>query len=178
MLKTSELAAHVQQAASRVRWLIMDVDGVLTDGQIFYGANGELTKAFNVRDGFGLRSLKQAGFQLAVISGRDSPAAAARLRELDITQVYFGVQDKLACFRQMQQMHKISAKEVAYIGDDEPDVPVIKVAGLGIAVANASLNAKQAAQYVTIAPGGRGAVREVCDLLLIAQSFELSPVRL
>ena len=157
-------------AASRVRLLVLDVDGVLTDGRLYYGPRGEQLKVFHVRDGHGLKALAQAGVQLAVISGRKSAAVARRCRDLGIRHVIQGSTDKLNDFRRLGTRLKIRPADCAAIGDDTPDAPLLRAVGLAFAVADAHADARAAAHHVTRLGGGHGAVREVCDLLLAARS--------
>ncbi len=152
--------------ASAIRLLVLDVDGVLTDGRLYFGARGEALKAFHVRDGVGLRQLQRAGLTVAVISGRRSRMVAARCRELGVSHVLQGVADKLAALRQLCARLKLTPAACACVGDDLPDVPLMRAAALAFAVADAHHSARRAADVVTRLPGGRGAVREVCDHLL------------
>lgn len=152
-----------------VRLLVLDVDGVLTDGRLWFGPRGELLKVFDVRDGHGIRRVLDAGIAVAIISGRNAPATRVRARELGIRHVHQGVRDKLARFEQLRHELGLEAAQCACVGDDEPDVPILAAAGVGFAVADAHESARRAAGYVTRAGGGRGAVREVCDLILAAR---------
>jgi 3-deoxy-D-manno-octulosonate 8-phosphate phosphatase (KDO 8-P phosphatase) len=149
-----------------IRLLVLDVDGVLTDGRLYFGPRGEALKAFHVRDGVGLRQLQHAGLEIAVISGRRSPMVAARCRELGVRHVLQGVGDKLAALTRLCARLKLTPAACACVGDDLPDVPVMRAAALSFAVADAHRVARRAADVVTRLPGGRGAVREVCDHLL------------
>jgi 3-deoxy-D-manno-octulosonate 8-phosphate phosphatase (KDO 8-P phosphatase) len=149
-----------------IRLLVLDVDGVLTDGRLYYGPRGEALKVFHVRDGYGLVQLRRAGIAVAVISGRRSAMVAVRCRELGIEHVYQGIADKLPVFTRLRTRLKLTAAACACIGDDLPDLPLISAAGLGFAVADAHPRVRRAAAHVTRLPGGSGAVREVCDLLL------------
>ena len=149
-----------------IRLLVLDVDGVLTDGRLYFGARGEALKAFHVRDGVGLKQLQRSGFTVAVISGRRSRMVASRCRELGVRHVVQGVADKLAALRQLCARLKLTPAACACVGDDLPDVPVMRAAALSFAVAAAHRSARRAADIVTRLPGGRGAVREVCDHLL------------
>ncbi len=158
-------------APAPVRLLVLDVDGVLTDGRLHYGSRGEVLKSFHVRDGHGIKSLRKAGIQVAVISGRRSAAVARRCRELGIRHVIQGVDDKLAAFAKLVRRLKRKPAECACIGDDVPDVPLMHAVGLSYAVADAHPAAKQAARYVTSLGGGLGAVREVCDRLIAAGRY-------
>jgi 3-deoxy-D-manno-octulosonate 8-phosphate phosphatase (KDO 8-P phosphatase) len=149
-----------------VRLLVLDVDGVLTDGRLYFGPRGESLKVFHVRDGFGLVQLRRAGLTVAVISGRRSPMVTVRCRELGITPVYQGVEDKLAVLMRLCARLKITPAECACIGDDLPDLPLMRAVAHSFAVADAHPQVLRAAGQVTRLPGGGGAVREVCDLLL------------
>jgi len=152
--------------APAIRLLVLDVDGVLTDGRLYFGPRGEALKVFHVRDGVGLRELQRAGLEIAVISGRRSPMVAARCRELGVRHVFQGVGDKLAALTRLCVRLKLTPAACACVGDDLPDVPLMRVAALSFAVADAHRAARRAADVVTRLPGGRGAVREVCDHLL------------
>jgi 3-deoxy-D-manno-octulosonate 8-phosphate phosphatase (KDO 8-P phosphatase) len=154
---------------SAIRLLVLDVDGVLTDGQLHYGAAGETEKAFHVRDGYGIRAVLAAGIEVAVISGRDSPAVARRCQELGIQHVHQGVEDKAPVLQQLLSGLGIEARQCACVGDDEPDLPLMRQAGLAVAVADAHPLARSIAHRRTHRPGGVGAVREVCDWLLAAR---------
>lgn len=152
--------------AKLVRLLVLDVDGVLTDGRLYYGAKGEALKAFHVRDGHGIKQMLAAGVRVAVISGRRSAAVTQRCRELGIRDLRQGVTDKLAELRRLCARLKIEPAQTACIGDDTPDVAMMRAVGLSFAVRDAHPDALAAASRVTRLPGGRGAVREVCDTLL------------
>jgi len=159
-------------AATRIKLLLMDCDGVLTDGRLYFSAGGEEMKVFDVRDGQGLVSWHKAGGISGIISGRSSRIVDVRAGELGIKFVHQGVEDKIQAFLAILAEAYISdPAEVAYIGDDVPDIPLLKKVGLPVAVADAVVEAKAAAAYVTEAKGGRGAVREVCDLLLKAKNL-------
>jgi 3-deoxy-D-manno-octulosonate 8-phosphate phosphatase (KDO 8-P phosphatase) len=149
-----------------IRLLVLDVDGVLTDGRLWLGAAGEILKSFHVRDGHGIRAVLAAGVQVAVLSGRRSAAVRARCRELGIRHVIQGSADKLADFRRLARRLTLEASQCACIGDDVPDVPLMRALGLAFAVADAHEEARAAADRTTRLAGGCGAVREVCDLLL------------
>lgn len=152
--------------AKPLRLLVLDVDGVLTDGRLYYGARGEALKAFHVRDGHGLKQVAASGMQIAVISGRRSPAVTRRCRELGIRLVFQGIDDKLDCLARLARRLKLPLASVAYVGDDSPDAAVLQAVGAGFAVADAHPDALDAARYITRSAGGRGAVREVCDWLI------------
>ena len=161
---------RVPAALARVRLLVLDVDGVLTDGRLFYGPKGELLKAFHVRDGYGIKKVAAAGITVAIISGRKSAAVARRARELGIRHVTQGANDKLAALRKLVKARGVSLEECACIGDDTPDAPILAAAGVGIAVADAHEDALSVADLVTTRSGGQGAVREVCDWLVAART--------
>jgi 3-deoxy-D-manno-octulosonate 8-phosphate phosphatase (KDO 8-P phosphatase) len=149
-----------------IRLLVLDVDGVLTDGRLYFGPRGEALKVFDVRDGYGLTALQRAGVAVAVISGRRSSAVSARCRELKVAHVYQGVDDKLTAFERLRARLRLARAACACVGDDLPDVPLMNAVALSFAVADAHPAARRAAAVVTRHGGGRGAVREVCDLLL------------
>ena len=157
-------------AAAAIRLLVLDVDGVLTDGRLYFGPRGEALKVFHVRDGSGIRRLIAAGIQVAVISGRRSAAVTARCRELGIARVMQGAADKLAAFERLLARAEIAALACACVGDDLSDVPLFGRVGLAFAVADAHPLARRAAHRVTALPGGMGAVAEVCDRLLQARA--------
>jgi 3-deoxy-D-manno-octulosonate 8-phosphate phosphatase (KDO 8-P phosphatase) len=154
---------------SAIRLLVLDVDGVLTDGQLRYGPRGESEKLFHVRDGYGIRRVLDAGIRVAVISGRDSAAVSRRCKELGIQHVYQGIEDKASVLRELLGTLGFQSRQCACVGDDEPDVPLLRQAGLAVAVADAHPSAISIAHRRTRLPGGRGAVREVCDWLLQAR---------
>lgn len=149
-----------------VRLLVLDVDGVLTDGRLWYGPRGEALKVFHVRDGYGIEQIIAAGVRVIVISGRRSAAVLRRCRELGIRDVHQGVSDKLGLLRKLCARTRISLTETACIGDDTPDVALLRAVGLSFAVQDAHPDARAAAQRTTLSAGGHGAVREVCDTLL------------
>ncbi len=156
--------------ARAIRLLVLDVDGVLTDGSLNYGPRGEIVKSFNVRDGHGIKLVQAAGIQVAVISGRRFGAVSARCRELGVKHVQQGVHDKSRALDTLLKKLKVTASQVACIGDDTPDIPLFTRVGLAFAVADAHPLALRAAHRVTLLAGGRGAVREVCDVLLEARA--------
>lgn len=154
---------------SSIRLLVLDVDGVLTDGRLYFGPEGELFKSFHVRDGHGIRALLAAGVQVAVISGRQSEATRRRCEELGIRYLRQGVVDKAVEFVSLAAQLGVPADECACIGDDVTDVPVLTRVGLAVAVADAHPSARAVAHRRTRVPGGAGAVREVCDWLLASR---------
>ncbi len=147
---------------------IFDVDGVLTDGQLFISGQGEDFKAFHALDGHGLKLLKKGGIEPVVITGRDSPAVRRRLADLGIAQAVFGAGDKLAAAEALLQKSGWTWAEVAAIGDGWPDLPLLERAALACAPPNAHAEVRAVAHHVTAVPGGHGAAREFCDLLLMA----------
>ncbi|HEY3809723.1 MAG TPA: HAD hydrolase family protein [Steroidobacteraceae bacterium] len=152
-----------------MRLLVLDVDGVMTDGRLEYDARGERAKQFHVRDGYGLKALMAAGIQVAIISGRRSPATRRRCRELGIRHVRLGVDDKGAALLRLLQQLGVEEQQCICMGDDEPDVPMLRLAGLAVTVADAHPSARAVAHRRTRQRGGDGAVREVCDWLLAAR---------
>jgi 3-deoxy-D-manno-octulosonate 8-phosphate phosphatase (KDO 8-P phosphatase) len=153
-----------------VRLLLLDVDGVLTDGRLYYGAEGEALKAFDVKDGHGLVLLRDH-LTLGVISGRPGKASQTRLEELRFQHLVFGERDKLAGYARLAHLG-IPDEEVAYMGDDVNDLPLLRKVGLSACPADARPEVREAVHLVARAPGGRGAVRELCDLLLRAKGVE------
>jgi 3-deoxy-D-manno-octulosonate 8-phosphate phosphatase (KDO 8-P phosphatase) len=156
--------------ARAVRLAIFDVDGVMTDGTLYIGGEGEAFKAFNILDGHGVKMLHAAGVAAAILSGRKSEAVVQRARELSIAHVVQGADDKVAAFERLAGALGVAPSACAFVGDDLPDLEVMKRCGLAVAVAGAVDEVKAAAHYVTRAPGGRGAVREFCELVLRARS--------
>jgi 3-deoxy-D-manno-octulosonate 8-phosphate phosphatase (KDO 8-P phosphatase) len=159
-------ARSPRAALASIKLLVLDVDGVLTDGRLYYGPMGEELKVFHVRDGVGIRALRERGVEVAIISGRRSRALARRARDLGIRHIAQGVGDKLAAFRTLCARLRLRAEECACVGDDSPDLPLMAVVGFAFAVADAHPLARAAAHRRTRLPGGVGAVREVCDYLL------------
>lgn len=168
-INTSELMSKVIDKAKKVKMLICDVDGVMTDGSLFFGDDGQEYKAFNSLDGHGMKMLQQSGVQIAIITGRCSQVVTHRMNNLSISIVYQGQLDKLQTFEQLLTEHKIDSQQIAYIGDDVVDLPVMTRVGLAVAVQNAHDLVKQKSDLITRNPGGHGAVREVCELLMQAQ---------
>ena len=160
---------EVSQRAQASRLLILDVDGVLTDGSLFFDAKGQSLKVFHVRDGHGIKMAQRAGLEVAFVSGRRSDAAYHRAKELGVNRFHEGVRDKLAVMREIMAAMDIQPAQVAVVGDDLVDLPIMVQAGLAVAVADAVPEVLAAAHWVTKLPGGKGAVRQVCDLLLKAQ---------
>jgi 3-deoxy-D-manno-octulosonate 8-phosphate phosphatase (KDO 8-P phosphatase) len=165
---TLQFPESLRQRAQGVRAAIFDVDGVLTDGTIYISEAGETLKAFHALDGHGLKMLPQAGILPMVITGRDSPAVRRRLKDLGITHAVFGAHDKLAAATPLLEQLGLPWELVAVMGDDWPDLPLLTRAGLAVAPANAHAEVKALADHITAVPGGLGAARECCDLLLWA----------
>jgi len=161
-------SADAEQRAKKITTVIFDVDGVLTDGGIYLGNDGEEMKRFNVLDGTGIKYLIRAGLKVGIISGRQSGAVNARAKELGIVDVYQGYSDKIKAYEDLKRLYDIADEQIAYMGDDLPDIPVIRRAGLVAAVANAHPKVKALAHYVTSAAGGEGAAREFAEWLLFA----------
>ena len=157
------------QKARAIKLLVLDVDGVLTDGRLWYGNSGEELKAFNIQDGLGIKLLQRAGVEVAIITGRTSQLVARRGAELGIKHIVQGREDKLVALRALCTELNIELSEIAYAGDDLPDLSAIAAVGLGIAVANAMPYVAQYAAHKTVRCGGDGAVREICDLIIQAQ---------
>jgi len=164
-------------APTAIRLLILDVDGVMTDGRLYYGPHGEALKCFHVRDGKGIQQLLAVGVQIGVLSGRRSKMTTARCRELGVRHLIQGVSDKVREFEALRSRLQLSVSECACIGDDVVDVPLMRTVGLAFAVADAHREARRAADIITKLPGGQGAVREVCDHLLDAQRRKLALAR-
>lgn len=165
----SAIPAEVLALAAGIRLAIFDVDGVLTNGQLLLGPQGEELKQFHVRDGHGLVMLRESGMKLAVITGRKSPVVAARMQELGIHFVYQGQREKVQALDALLAELELAGSEVCYVGDDLPDLPVMKRVALPIAVADAHWAVAEAAIWRTTLGGGQGAVREVCELLMRAR---------
>ena len=163
------MSESVQERAAHIELLLMDCDGVLTDGRIWVLEGGDDQKAFSTLEGLGLELLHRAGLRSGIISGRPSSAVERRARGLGITFLHLGRSDKLNAFHETLAMAGVSASNVAFIGDDLNDIPVMGKSRLGVAVANASAETKEHAHYVTMATGGSGAVREVVELILKSQ---------
>lgn len=155
--------------AQRIRLAIFDVDGVLTDGSLYFTDSGEELKAFNVRDGHGMKMLQNSGVRLAIITSRKSRCVEHRARNLGIDLLYQGVSDKLVKFRELLSELGLDAAATAYMGDDIIDLPILRCCGLALTVPEAPAIVKTHAHYVSRSPGGRGSVREVCELMLQAQ---------
>lgn len=163
--------AEVRARVERVKLVALDVDGVMTDGRLIYHDNGTESKAFDVRDGHGTKMLRQAGIETVLISGRDCPLVDKRAADLGITRVVQGVRDKVPILEEILSQVGLKFEEVAFVGDDVVDLTVMNLVGFAVAVADASEYLFDIAHYVTVAPGGRGAVREVAELILGVQGL-------
>ncbi|GAU09014.1 KdsC family phosphatase [Desulfoplanes formicivorans] len=160
---------NAEERAARVRMLVLDVDGVLTDGGLYYDQEGNILKRFNVQDGLGIKLAQRAGLAIGVISGLDSKAVATRVRELGIEYYYPGHHHKIPVLRQISEQSGIAFSEMAYVGDDWVDVGPMEVVGLPMAVANAQPEIKSMALWIANAHGGQGAVREAIRFILQSQ---------
>lgn len=156
----------MREQLEKIRLLLLDVDGVMTDGRIIYDDRGGETKAFDVKDGHGIKLLQRAGIRVGIITGRQSAIVDHRAQELGIDLVYQGAKDKMAPFREILHKTGLTAEQVAYVGDDMIDLPILRRVGFAATVADALDEVKPHVHYVTQRVGGRGAVREICDLLL------------
>lgn len=160
---------QIEKLAKKIKLLILDVDGVLTDNCLLIDDNGVEYKKFNVSDGLGIRLLQESGVKVALISGRPSPATHYRALQLKIEHVYLGQSHKLEAYADLKRKLDVEDQEIAYLGDDLLDVPVLKIVGFPVCVQNAYPVVKRCAKLVTKAQGGEGAVREVVDLILKAK---------
>ncbi len=161
--------AALRERASKICMLILDVDGVLTDGKLYFDHSGNEMKAFNTRDGLGMKALQKVGIEVAVITGRKSEAVTHRMTQLGIKHVYQGREDKLDAFLDLLEITGLDAQQTCFAGDDWIDLPVLLRAGLAVSVADAEDRVKQQAHWITRRNGGDGAVREICNLILVAQ---------
>ncbi|OZI77360.1 KdsC family phosphatase [Bordetella genomosp. 12] len=181
-LVLARIPAPVRERAAAVRLMVFDVDGVLTDGSLYFGEHGEMFKRFHALDGHGLRLLMESGIQVAIITGRSGPVVDRRAAELGIAEVLQGVRDKGAALTELAQRLGVQLDQTGYMGDDIIDLPAMQRAGFAASVHNAPAYVAQAAHWVSALPGGSGAARECCDLLLAAQgrlgAFLTSPTGL
>lgn len=168
-LVLSKIPVAIQERAAIIKLAAFDIDGVLTDGSLWYGENGEQLKRFHALDGHGLKMLQQSGIMVVLITGREGPIVARRAAELGIAETYQNVRDKGQLLDELISRHGIGPEHIAYVGDDIIDLPAMHKAGLAISVPNAPLYISQAAHWTTSVPGGAGAARECCDLILAAQ---------
>ena len=159
----------ILQRAAAIELVIFDVDGVLTDGSLFYGDDGQEYKAFHSRDGHGMKMLQETGVRIGIITGRQSRVVEHRMRNLGVTHVYQGQLDKLPAFEELTGKLGIDHGRVAYVGDDVVDLPIMRRVGLAVAVQDAHHLVRQHAHWQTPHGGGRGAARDVCELIMEAQ---------
>jgi len=159
----------MQERLEKIRLLLLDVDGVLTDGGIILDDAGKQTKTVHVRDGHGMKMLQRTGVQIGIITGRTSQVVEHRMRELGIDLVYQGVKDKLEPFGRICRDLQLDAEQIAYMGDDVVDLPILRRAGFAATVSDASDDVKPFVHYVSRYGGGRGAVREICEMIIRAQ---------
>ncbi len=157
------------ERAKNIKLLLLDVDGVLTDGRIIYGNYGDELKNFDVNDGLGIMLLKRAGFKCVIITAKGSPVVRKRAKELKIDKVYSNFHYKIRALDKIKKRFRVDEQEICFIGDDIIDVPILKRVGIAVSVPNAMDEVKQVSHFVTKKSGGRGAVREVCEFLLKAQ---------
>lgn len=166
------IAPSVQAKAKDIKLLICDIDGVFSDGSVILGNSGEEMKAFNTKDGFGIRALMAAGVEVAVITGRKSTLLEIRMKGLGVNHIYQGMEDKVLGYRELLNNLNLIHEQVAYIGDDIPDVPVMKLVNLAVSVNDGHPYVKSISDMVTTNNGGRGAVRELTDFLIMMQKGE------
>lgn len=168
------LSQDAEQRAKKIKLLICDIDGVFSDGRIYLGNQGEELKAFNTKDGFGIKALINSGFEVAVITGRHSQIVQQRMTSLTVQHIYQGQEDKLISYQELKSNLKLNDEQIAYIGDDGPDLPVMEQVGFAVAVNDAHPLIKRLAHYTTMLPGGFGAVRELTDLLMLVNNKPLT----
>lgn len=160
---------EVKARAANIKLVVFDVDGVLTDGSLIFGDDGQEYKSFHSRDGHGMKMLLASGVEIAFITGRDSEVVNHRARNVNVSHVYQGQLDKLPAYEKLKDKLKLQPGEIAVVGDDVVDLPIMLRSGLAIAVNDAHPLVKQHAHWVTSNPGGKGAARDVCELILDAQ---------
>lgn len=163
----------LREKLTAIKMVLFDVDGVLSDGQVYIDNNGVETKSFYVRDGIGIRMLVERGIICGVITGRSSKIVDIRMKELGMQEIHQGVKDKLKVFNEILDKYKLSHEECVFVGDDVPDIEVFQKAGIAIAPGDADERAKKYADIVMNAPGGKGAVRELTDMIMDAHEWEL-----
>lgn len=164
------IAREIEERIKRIKLLVTDIDGVMTDGRIVYSIYGDELKFFDVTDGFGITLLYRAGIKTIIITAKKSRIVKMRGRDLKAARVYAGFPDKIIPFNDLLKRFKVDAQEICFIGDDLLDIPVLKRVGFAVSVPNAMEEVKASAHYVTYKAGGRGAVREICDLILKTQN--------
>ena len=163
------MSPDLRARARAIRLLLLDVDGVLTDGRLYYGADGDALKAFHIRDGVGLKMLRATGVEVAIVTGRTSRAVELRAENLGIPHVFQGVGDKLVIFELLLKRLTLPSEAAGAMGDDLPDLPVLRRCGLAACVPEAPALVRSHAHYISEKPGGAGAVRELCELVMAAQ---------
>ena len=168
---------HLIDKAKKIKLAIFDVDGVLTNGSLFYSKEGSELKEFHVHDGVGIKLLQQAGIQVGIITACQSATVAKRMSDLGVVHVYQGQQNKLEAYEDLKKKLNLPDENILYVGDDFPDLPLLSRVGMGITVANAPKIMKQYVTWVTQANGGQGAVREICDFILEAQDLYQTAIR-
>lgn len=164
-----EIPAQLLDRLQSIKLVIFDIDGVFSDGRIYLGNQGEELKAFNTRDGFGVKGLLNNRIEVAVITGRRSEIVERRMQALGVNHIYQGIEDKVSCYDELSRSLQLTDEQIACMGDDVPDVQMIQRAGVGVAVNDAHPWVQQQADYVTSLRGGFGAVRELTDLILLSQ---------
>lgn len=160
---------EIKEKLKKIKLLILDVDGVMTDGRIIMDNEGRELKNFDVRDGHGIKLLQRYNIKVAILTGRNSRVVEHRARDLEIEEVYQGAFNKKEIFEKILKKHNLTAENVAYIGDDIVDVPVLRAVGFSVAVADALAVVKKQVHFISAFRGGRGAVREICEMILQAQ---------
>jgi 3-deoxy-D-manno-octulosonate 8-phosphate phosphatase (KDO 8-P phosphatase) len=166
---SNTLDPRLRRLFSELKLLVLDVDGVLTDGGMYYGESGEMFKKFNTRDGMGIERLRQAGVKVAIMSGEDSQSIVQRFQKVKVDEVHVGIKDKGRLIVDVMERLGVTPRATGYLGDDVNDLPALEQVGLPMAVADAFLQVREGALYVTQRNGGQGAVREVCELILTYQ---------
>ena len=161
---------NILKQAKDIKLLVCDVDGVFSDGRIYLGNDGEELKAFHTKDGFGIKALGASGVDVAIITGRTSNIVTNRMQALKVKHIIQGTEDKLPALKSLQDSLHLATNQIAYVGDDTPDLACINYAGLGIAVNDAHPSVLNGADFTTFSRGGFGAVREICDLIMQAQN--------
>jgi len=164
-----EISESAFSAMKKIKLLVCDIDGVFSDGRIYLGNNGEELKAFHTKDGYGIKALGVSGVDVAVITGRTSNIVATRMSALNVKHIIQGEENKLPALKKIAEQLELSIDEIAYVGDDMPDFECINYVGLGIAVNDAHPSILSIAKYTTFNRGGFGAVREICDLIMLSQ---------
>ncbi len=163
------MTEELQRKAQAIKLVAFDIDGIMTDGRLYFTSLGDEIKAFNVKDGLGLKLRRDCGVEVAIITGGTSELVNRRARDLKIGKLIQGREDKKIALQELMQQEGLSVDQVAYMGDDLPDLPAIRLAGLGVTVSDALPIVRQHADLITEAKGGDGAVREFCDWLMLAQ---------